>query len=367
MRRHYPRRACEIPASRCAGVVAGDDYACVPAAVEGLRGAGATKDDERLLAAISRMRTLCPDFRNFHFRTLFTSLASPSLQEGEDVAVLMSAIRVAPPLRFKHVVRPGGDIYHGDSALNATLALSGGERQLCTKPGLIFAAHPSTKADVVCLEEEELLLRTNWCTGFLDSDTSAALRLEALSGAADRASAKAMPPPQLAPGQPECMLAQEVSVLRSGARERPTSGAAQQAGPSEERLELEAAVCFLPQSNPALDASGSKYARREDRLAYHRQVEAVLRACCLLDLDGLCIGCLQGFAGSALYGHPLREAAEVWKEALLDPGVSPSRTPMAAQFKRIVIAVPPEAPSHLRNPAETAHIVREVFADMMGA
>lgn len=91
-----------------------------------------------------------------------------------------------------------------------------------------------------------------------------------------------------------------------------------------------------------------RYADRADRVQLRAQVEAVLRACCLLDCDGLVIGCAEGICGSELFGHPMVEVAEVWRDAL---------GPKEAQFRRVAFALGKDNPL---NQKVTSGLLKEV-------
>merc|ERR1712118_389640 len=69
--------------------------------------------------------------------------------------------------------------------------------------------------------------------------------------------------------------------------------------------------------------------------AYRTQVESALRVCCLLDCDGLVVGCAEGLCGSEIVGHPIAEVTEVWGEAL---------GPVADHFRRVAFALGKETP-----------------------
>eukprot|EP00928_Gymnodinium_smaydae_P022675 TRINITY_DN1896_c0_g5_i1.p1 TRINITY_DN1896_c0_g5~~TRINITY_DN1896_c0_g5_i1.p1 ORF type:complete len:366 (+),score=70.69 TRINITY_DN1896_c0_g5_i1:143-1099(+) len=302
-----------------------------------------------------------------------------ALTFGKDggAPLVLESLRAAPPLRLRRVLRPGGaacagrrfplvDLLPCASALDASLALSA-ERGLCRRPALIFAAHPIAPGrgeGVLSREEGELIRRTNWATGYLDAAACRTLGVPASSSSASEggvssasgrkeARPESMKQRSLQPdaGIPECLMAEQVLVLKTVAGR-----------PCERPAELEAAVAFLPQQMPLLSPDGQGYARREDRLAYRRQVEAVLKTCCLLDVDGLCIGCAEGIAGASLFGHPLREAAEVWREVLHDPGLSQGGTPIAAQLRRVVFALAEDVPF---SATSTLSVLHEVFADSL--
>jgi len=83
----------------------------------------------------------------------------------------------------------------------------------------------------------------------------------------------------------------------------------------------------------------TKYAADESRLAYRRQVESAIKVCCLLDCDGIAVGCAEGVCGSELYGHPLAEVTEVWRDVL---------SQMAAQFRVVSFALGKDTPSNRR-------------------
>jgi len=354
MRHHYPRRPCEyFSAHRSEGV----------AKVSGDVG-GATAEREAEDVALRCLRVSCRDLRNFAFRA--------ALEDALHSGLLAAALRIHPPLKLRAVSRPGGVACSGRrhalvevrpvaSALDATLALT--EEGHCVRPGLIFAAHAS-RGEVISREETELIARTNWATAFLDAAACRALKAEAAALAApgdvplghqarsrsEAGSQAAESAPCLEAGSTQCLVAQELLVLRA------QSGQPSDAPP---RL-LEAAVAFLPQLGPALAPGLCGYKDVKDRLAYKRQVEACLTACCLLDLDSLCIGCAEGVAGSALYGHPLRETAEVWREVLHEKAISASGATFGAQFKRVLFAVAEDVPFSAIPAAQT---LRETFSE----
>jgi hypothetical protein len=232
-----------------------------------------------------------------------------------------------------------------NSALDAALALSH-QHGLGWKPGLVFPLH-SLDSELLCREERELIARTNWTTGFFDAHScNALLGTHGVIDGNSSTVAKGVSS-RAAPGAPECIIAEDILVLRGSAAEATCA-------------ELAAAIAFAPERQPRL--ADDRYARREDRLGYKRQVEAVLKACCLLNLDSVCVGCADGVAGCSLFGHPLGEAAEVWREALHEPVLA--GVPMAAHFKRIVFAVRTGVPF---SAVRTAAVLRGVFADSLAA
>jgi len=91
----------------------------------------------------------------------------------------------------------------------------------------------------------------------------------------------------------------------------------------------------------------------DNRIEYRKQVDAVLKVCCLLDLDGLCIGCSEGIVGSELFGLPLQSVAEVWRDALRDTSQSASGVPMAAHFKRVIFCCAKGNPFSMKHTAAT--------------
>lgn len=329
----YPRRPREYSAKQC----------------EDIGPSGHPNDeDERLRVATLRMRAGCRDFRNTQFRGAVSAAAA-----GAD-GVIARSLRLAPPLRLRHVVRPGGaacaghrhaaaELVIGPSAIDAALDLV--ERGICLRPALVIAAHPSD-GSCISAEERELLERTNWATGFIDSDTANALRGGDGCGEPSLPLRGARGPPRLTAGSPECILAEQVLVLQ------------QQGGPST--LAELAVAGFLPQHHPTLTHCGlGGYARRDDRLRYRHQVEAVLKTLCLLNVDAVCVGCAEGVAGAALFGHPLQDAAEAWREAIFERPVSCAGPAMSGQFKRVVFALAEGVPF---SAVSTASVLADVFA-----
>jgi len=286
--------------------------------------------------------------RNTDFRLAITEYA---LRSG----TLQESLCRGPPLRICRALRPRGAACAAErlsmvrvecswSALDAALDLQ--DEAHLIKPGLIFAAHPTDgKATLCCHEEKELLVRTNWATGFLDMATCAALKGQV---AADVDAVEGEAASCLEPGSPACLFAENLMVLRK-------EGQTQLDGDLvPKHKELPAALCILPR------LLAGNYPVKADRLEYRRQVEAVLKVCCLLDLDGVCIGCSEGVAGSELFGHPLREAAQVWRDVLQDTELQP--TPLAAHFKRIVFVSAKDNPQSAQR---TTAVLREVLGDAL--
>eukprot|EP00418_Pyrodinium_bahamense_P005594 CAMPEP_0179021494 /NCGR_PEP_ID=MMETSP0796-20121207/5921_1 /TAXON_ID=73915 /ORGANISM="Pyrodinium bahamense, Strain pbaha01" /LENGTH=326 /DNA_ID=CAMNT_0020717331 /DNA_START=28 /DNA_END=1005 /DNA_ORIENTATION=+ len=280
---------------------------------------------EQLGAVLCRLKARSPHFRNVDFRLAFTEYA---LRNG----TLAAALRMAPPLQIRRASQPGGvacaaerrsvvEVSCNLSALDAALDLQ--EAAHLMKPGLIFGAHPTDgKAALCCYEEKELLARTNWPTAFVDAATCTSL------GGGEASGSEGNSVPCLDAGSPTCLFAEQITVLRKEGHNQLDGTLV--SSPKE----LPAAVCFLPRTME--DGEQDAYKSRTDRLEYRRQVEAALKVCCLLHLDGICIGCTEGIAGSEFFGHPLREAAQVWRDALLDRGPSGADAPLAAHFKRVV-------------------------------
>jgi hypothetical protein len=64
-------------------------------------------------------------------------------------------------------------------------------------------------------------------------------------------------------------------------------------------------------------------------------VESAVKLCCLLDCDGLAVGCSEGICGSEIFHHPLAEVTEVWRDVLSYTG---------AQFRVVSFALGKDTP-----------------------
>lgn len=311
-------------------------------------GEASRKLAEQLRVALLRFRAASPHCRNTDFRG--------PLEESVENGFLAAALQVAPPASLQLVAQTQGvacfgnrrsvvEVHCGLSAIEAALRLPGlGE---CLKPGIIFAAHPadSKEAAACSSEERELLFRTNWGSGFLDDATREGFQAPDLADTPGAAAAAGQGAgcsaawPHLQAGSPACLLAENLVVLREPSDPSQDELQEIQGPPVCKPLgELAAAVCFQPQHATGCLAP-------QDRLQYKRQVEAVLKVCALLDLDSLCVGCTEGIAGSDLFGLPLNEVAQVWREVLQDGRTSASSTPLAAQFKRVLFVSSTDKPS----------------------
>lgn len=225
-----------------------------------------------------------------------------------------------------------------EGVLDVAVALQDGSDVLphCNKVGIIIAAHsanPTRDAGGVSMEEKDLLGRTTWCLAYFDIDMDSGH--VAVSDRSVR---------YIGAGAPECLIAENIWLLRHMA----TDGM-----PGEWRSEprnLGTAVTYLPQAAPE-KASDSHvgYADKVDRVQYRAQVAAAVQACCLLDCDGLVIGCAEGICGSELFGHPLMEVGEVWRDVL---------SMRSAQFRRIAFALGKETPFNRKC---TAAIIQDVI------
>lgn len=334
LRHHYARRPREYTASDC-GVRVLEDTS--------------NPETAHLSSTLCRLRANSPHFQNIDFRTSCTEYA---MRNG----TLTYSLEIAQPLRLQHVTKPGGiacgatrrsavEVLCGVSALDAALDLQ--SKAHLMKPGLVFVAHPTDKAHAAscCHEEKELLARTNWMTGFIDEDTCTSLKGDHSSSVDVRKTGTQTP--CLTAGAPACLLGEHLAVLRS-------AGQTQLDGDlMKAPRELAAAICFLPRSTGRLQ-QGVAW---EGRTEYRKQVEAALRVCCLMDLDGICVGCTEGIAGSELFGQPLREVAEVWRDVLQDRSLSPSGTPMAAHFKRVVFCTAKSNPFSMKHTDATLRSV----------
>lgn len=278
----------------------------------------------------------------------------------------------------------------------------------CNKVAIIFAGHPpqvptTHGRGAVCLEEVQLLGRTTWSEVFftiappdqpepqrsarqsglkgrwrypdqLDSTTglwSGGSTPRTLSKHTQFGTADQMLPrvevsehcdKYVQAGVPECIVAESLWLLRhyGGCDGMPGEWRA-------EPREFGAAVSFLPQQFPELataagsvTANGSAaparssdrrcvYRDKADRVRYRAQVEAAIKVCCLLDCDGLVVGCAEGICGSEVFGHPIAEVAEVWREVL---------EAAASQFRVVAFALSKDTPMNTRN---TASLLQEIL------
>lgn len=225
----------------------------------------------------------------------------------------------------------------------------------CNKVAVVFAGHPAQAprgARGICQEEAELLGRTTWGEAFftIESPESATSEVPnvTVSKYCDSAYIQA--------GTPECLIAENLWLLRHAGLSDTSPGEWR----SEPR-EL-CAICFLPETMPPLTSARGvmeneghhpsatlqvsptvcrrcSYADKHNRVCYHRQVEAVIKACCLLDCDGIVVGCAEGICGSEIFGHPMSEVAQVWRDVL-------DKT--SAQFRVIVFALGKDTPMNRR-------------------
>jgi len=301
---------------------------------------------------LSVLRRDCPHFRNFHFR----AIVAKDLINSGTMEAIASRCYVRPDgllVEFggrggtletvPHIVRrPGGVACSGrlmpsleiltQGPLDAAVALQAGCPGLpaCNKVGIVFAAHPPQlppdhRGIGISFEESELLGRSTWSEVYFRAALTPERRssIEVLEGCRRYIDA----------GAPHCLAAEHLWLLRD------SDGDSGPGGWRSEPVELGTAVCFLPQSGPVVErlSNGAHvYADRADRAAYHKQVEAALSVCCLTDCDALVVGCAEGVCGSELFGHPLHEAIEVWREVL---------EIRSLQFKRFAFALGKTKPS----------------------
>jgi hypothetical protein len=240
------------------------------------------------------------------------------------------------------VGRHGGVACHGrrtpivevrqESVLDAAHAL---ESSQCNKVAIIFAAHQPQKTSEgqgMCLEEKDLVSRTNWIEVFIH------VQKEGSGGT--QVGPSGLGEKYVKSGTEECLLVQNLVVLRGAGAGRGAPG------PFLARpREVAVVVGFLPKTSPELAGGDStlrdaQYAEKADRVQYRTQVESALRLVSLLDCDGLVVGCGEGIVGSEVYGHPLNEVSEVWRDALL---------PKMAQFRKVVFALGEETPQNRRD------------------
>jgi len=310
---------------------------------------------------LSRLLKECRHFRNLDFRNAVTQY----LVMSGTLEAVMNRVYTAPSGRkvefggrggtlatlVHKASRPGGTACSGrrvpslevrsEHALDAVVALQDGSDVLphCNKVGLIFSAHvpgaPCEGGRGISLEEENLLGRTTWGEVFFTVAGGAE------SGVAASVTVSKLCEGYIEAGRPECLLAENVWLLRDADPDGPGPGSWRE-GPRE----LCAAVGVLPQSSPRLaqrsppSSSGggggggrgglARYADLADRATYRAQAEAAVRLCCLLDCDGIVVGCAEGLCGSEIFGHPLTDVAEVWRDVL---------EATSAHFRRIAFAV----------------------------
>lgn len=243
----------------------------------------------------------------------------------------------------------------------------------CNKVAVVFAAHPAQvpRGDRgICLEESELLGRTTWGEVFFSIEAEGQQQQKSAHAEFPHVSvSKYCDSSYIQAGAPECLIAENVWLLRH-------AGLAGGDGPPgawrTETREI-SAVTFLPQSSPELSSSSAPlngnhhppsallapptvsrkcaYADKASRVCYHKQVEAVVKACCLLDCDGLVVGCAEGICGSELFGHPMAEVAQVWREVLEKAG---------SHFRVIVFALGKDTP--LNRSCTTGFLAEELGA-----
>merc|ERR1719379_1513093 len=300
-------------------------------------------------ALLTRLRCECKHFQNADFRNAVTH----NLVNSGTMEALLLRRYVAPdgeempfggrdgtlPLQASRGSHLGGVVCVGrrvpivevrtEGMLDAVISLQeAGEPGMphCNKVAVLFAAHPAQNSldrRGICQEEAELLGRSSWGEVFFSvPDTSTPQHKTAaepsqieISRFCDRS--------YIQEGSTEHLIAENVWLLRHAGSE--VGGA-----PGSWRMEPRefSAVCFLPHIAPQLrdaiprsspaerehtpskaltptptSGSGCAYADKDFRVAYHHQVEAALKACSLLDCDGLVVGCAEGICGSEIFGH----------------------------------------------------------------
>lgn len=313
---------------------------------------------------ISRLGVECPHFQNYGFRVavqegVVCSGMLEALQQGfieteEGKAffgggggTLRTTARFSRPRLTSGAACAGRRVpsleLRREPALDTAAWLQAGSPTLpsCNKIGLIFAVHPPsapTNNVGITREETELMWRTTFCQAFLNTEG------DSMSCVTVRNLGK-----YLAAGEPECLVVENVWLLRHSADQYPGDW-------RREARDFGIACGFLPTASPRVTCATAdplcRYEDERDRLRYRAQVQAAVEACCLLDCDALVIGCADGICGSELFGHPITECAEVWKEVL---------TPLLPQFKRVTFGL--HMPMGATAPKEGTYTV---LANMFG-
>lgn len=312
-----------------------------------------TGDDDFGNVFLTRFKAECLHFRNFDFRmsvseycvnsgTLHAVRNRRYIREDGSIVTIGGEGSDLLETTAQIVGRHGGVACHGrrtplvearqESVLDAAHAL---ESSQCNKVAIIFAAHQPQKTNEgqgMCLEEKDLVSRTNWIEVFL--------HVQKEENGGTHVGPSALGEKYVKPGAEECLVVQNLTVLRGAGEGRGAPG------PFLARpREVAVVVGFLPKASPELAGGDSTlrdalYAEKADRVQYKTQVESALRLVSLLDCDGLVVGCAEGIVGSEVYGHPLTEVAEVWRDALL---------PKMAQFRRVVFALGEQTPKNRRD------------------
>jgi len=312
-----------------------------------------TGDDDFKNVFLTRFKAECLHFRNFDFRM---SVAEHCVNSGtlhavhsrrytrDDGSIVSIGGEGSDLLEMSAQIvgRHGGVACHGtrvpvvetrqESVVDAAHAL---EASSCNKVAILFAAHQPDKTHEgqgMCSEERDLVSRTNWIEVFL--------HVQKVESGKTQVGPSALGEKYVKAGAEECLLVQNLHVLRGAGQGRGAPGPFLPAP-----YEVAVVVGFLPKPSPDLAGGEStlrnaKYANKSDRVQYRAQVEAALRLVSLLDCDGLVVGCGEGIVGSEVYGHPLNEVSEVWRDALL---------PKMAQFRRVTFALGEETPQNRRD------------------
>jgi len=209
----------------------------------------------------------------------------------------------------------------------------------CNKVAVVFAGHPAQVprgAHGIGWEESELLGRTTWGEVFFTVDSQGVQHQRSDQAELPHVGVtKYCDSAYIQAGTPECIIAENVMLLRHASPSE--SGAP---GPWRAEPRELSAICFLPEHAPQLSSTTSSggsvsgthcpgalltvptvsrqcvYADKSSRICYRSQVEAVVKACCLLDCDGLVVGCAEGICGSELFGHPMAEVVQLWRDVL---------------------------------------------------
>jgi len=323
-----------------------------------------------------RLRSECRHFYNADFRNAVTENLVNSgtlgaiLQRGYESAgggdIPFGGRDGTLATRTSKSSRPGGIACAGrrvphievrsESMLDVAMDLQEATPSMphCNKVAVVFAGHPAQVprgARGICQEEAELLGRTTWGEVFFTVEAP-----EGPSQVPHVGVSKYCDSAYIQAGKPECLIAENVWLVRH-------AGLSDTA-PGEWRAEPRdvSAICFLPQSAPPLaydkesiqndghHPSSARqvaptvsrrcgYADKENRVIYRGQVEAAIKAGCLLDCDGLVIGCAEGICGSEVFGHPMTEVVQVWRDVLEST---------SAQFRVIVFALGKDTPMNRR-------------------
>lgn len=234
----------------------------------------------------------------------------------------------------------------------------------CNKVAVVFAGHPAQVLNGdrgICWEESELLGRTTWGEVFFCVNAEG-VQHEGLAAAdfPNLEMTKYCDSAYIQAGAAECLIAENVWLLRHGSPSRDGTPGSWRAEPREL-----SAISFLPESRPPLSSAPLNgggfmndghhppaallaaptvsrkcaYADKSTRASYHGQVEAAIKACCLLDCDGLVVGCAEGICGSEIFGHPMAEVVQIWRDVLNKAG---------SQFRVIVFALGKDTPMNRR-------------------